>query len=127
VEADVSDCFYNYTIKEIVDWFGVDEPMSVQELSGLGLDVSSVFDPSLGCNVPVTADTILYPCFEGLSMGWSWAIFFANESVSKDVEDAGGEKGSDVREKMPTPQLPDFRTISGTYVDNIAVIGSSPS
>jgi hypothetical protein len=35
-EADVSDCFYNYDISEMAEWFGIDDPITVKELSALG-------------------------------------------------------------------------------------------
>ena len=43
-EADVQDCFWNFSCDELASYFGVDEPTSVAELTRLGFDVSSVYD-----------------------------------------------------------------------------------
>ena len=121
-EADVSDCFYNYSIEELAEWFGVDEPLSAEEWRSFVAEVKHEFDPELGKHVPVESSDVLYPCIVGLSMGWAWAVYFANEVVAYDVQMAGGTPGDDVRERQPFPQLSAYPTVTGTYVDNVSII-----
>ena len=55
-------------------------------------------------------------------MGWTWAVYFANETVAYDVQTAGGIPGDDVRERQPFPQLSVYPTATGTYVDNVSIL-----
>ncbi|CAE7904113.1 GDCSH [Symbiodinium microadriaticum] len=57
-------------------------------------------------------------------MGWTWALFFANETVASIVRETCEGHGCEMREKLPVPQLWDSPTITSTYVDNVAIIGA---
>eukprot|EP00974_Lingulodinium_polyedra_P062580 6041755-Lingulodinium_polyedra.AAC.1 len=57
-------------------------------------------------------------------MGWTWALFFANEAVTYQVSLApGAYPGDAMRERSPPPRLSQGRAVVGTYVDNVQVIG----
>jgi hypothetical protein len=122
-EADVQDCFYNYSMPSLASWFGIDEPLTVLEWRSVGISIQSYFDDNLQKEVPVHDHLVLYPCVEALSMGWSWALYFANEAVAYAVGKSAVARHSDVREKLPMPQLFSFPTLTGTYVDNVAIVG----
>ena len=58
-------------------------------------------------------------------MGWTWALWLCNEAVLSIARSFSPWNDGVLRERKPTPQLDNCRTIVGVYVDNITVIGSS--
>lgn len=122
-ELDVSDCFYQFRIDEAAAWFGLDDPRRVEEWRDIGLEVTSVFDYRLGIRRSVQQGEILYPVVSAMSMGWSWALFLANETIAAIVRASAPSPHAELRERLPTPQLDDWETVTSTYVDNVTVIG----
>ena len=70
-----------------------------------------------GRQVPVPEDEPLLPCVVGMSMGWSWALYFANETVASRIAAAGGTSGDAIRERQPVPSFAEHPTLTGTYVE----------
>jgi hypothetical protein len=61
-----------------------------------------------------------------MSMGWSWALFLANEAVASDVRgDDASVSALEFRDKLPLPQLYDHPAVASTHVDNIFDWGGS--
>ena len=123
-EMDVSDCFYQFEVKEMASWFGIDFPRTAGFWPDQGVSLDKIFDEESGRYVPVTDGTTLFPVVNVMPMGRTWALFFANETVAHLVAKSDKYGSAVLRERLPTPQLWDSRTISSTYVDNMAVIGS---
>ena len=80
--GDVGDCFYNFFLEEACSWFSTGDRLTMQEFRDRGFVVDEIFDDELKDFVPVRPDEQLYICFRGVSMGWSWALYFAQEIVS---------------------------------------------
>ena len=60
-------------------------------------------------------------------MGWSWALYFANEIVCHQVSTSSGRPGHDeIRDRQPPPRLLPGQPVVGTYVDNVHVFGGRP-
>ena len=123
-EMDVSDCFYQFKIPEMTQWFGIDLPKSVRFWSQHGIHLRNIFDDDSGESIQVTDDCCVYPCIGAMAMGWSWALFFANECISHIARMSQPERPFEFREKLPVPQLWSAPSLVSTYVDNIAVIGA---
>ena len=123
-EMDVSDCFYQFQIKEMASWFGIDYPKTAAFWRGRGVSLDRIFDEEAGRYVSVKDGTVLFPVVNVMPMGWTWALFFANETVAHLVAKSDVKSSGALRERLPTPQLWDSRTISSTYMDNVAVIGA---
>lgn len=126
-EMDVSDCFYQFSMPEMSKWFGIDDPRQCKEWRQNGVNLESVFDEDLNQEVPVNPDTILYPVIGVMPMGWSWALWFANETVAAIANGSTIHPPSEIREKMRVPQLWETSTVTSTYVDNVAVFGAKRS
>ena len=82
VEADVADCFYNFVCEATASWFGIDMPLPYNEWVRLGWGGGPIYSDITGSFFQPRGDQELYPVFRGLCMGWSWALFFANEAVA---------------------------------------------
>ena len=125
-EADVVDCFHNFLNEEMGSWFGLDEWRTVAEWRRLGFPLDSIFDDTLGRRRLVAPMEVVCPCLDSMGMGWSWALFFANDSVSWQVACASGlAPGRALRDKHPVPSLRPGLPVSGTYVDNILLLGAT--
>ena len=122
-ECDVSDCFYQFRIDEAGAFFGLDVARSLDEWSKWGMGVDSVYDYNLGARRQPQPDEKLFPVISAMSMGWSWALYLANETVASIVAQSSPSPLAELRERRPCPQLDEHSTISSAYVDNVTIIG----
>lgn len=123
MEADVADCFYNFFHEDTASWFGVDFPLTAGQWWDLGWNGSKIFDEGSKQYVGVDRQTVLFPVFRGLCMGWSWALYFANEAVNHIVNGFSISR-SEVRDQKPFPSFSE-QALTGVYVDNISIIGKT--
>lgn len=121
LEADVCDCFYNFVNESTASWFGIDMPLTYDEWIGLGWPGGSIYDDGTGDFFQPRGDQLLFPVFRGLCMGWSWALFLANEAVAHITSGRIERPIAEVRDRLPAPSLD--QAVTGVYVDNISIIG----
>ena len=57
-------------------------------------------------------------------MGWSWALWLANEAVCFAVAGRIERPLGEIRDRLPAPSF-DKGVVTGVYVDNISIIGES--
>ncbi|CAK9057554.1 unnamed protein product [Durusdinium trenchii] len=120
-ELDVADCFYQFEMKQLAKWFGIDDPRKTADWAKAGVDITEVYDEDLETMVLLNDDTVVYPVIGAMPMGWTWALFFANETVAAIARATAPERPLECREKLPTPQLWEGETITSTYVDNVKI------
>lgn len=125
MEADVNDCFYRFGIPELAHFFSINHPMTTAQWRRLGVDVGRIYDQERGGTFRPHDDQLLFPCFQAVPMGWAWALFFCNEAVLNIALKGTEWKDGVVRERKVMPQLHEYRTLLGVYVDNITILGSS--
>ena len=113
-ELDVADCFWQFKVDELAEWFGVQMPRPASFWAELGADVSEF-----------SINDTLFPVITGMPMGWKWALFFANEVVAAIARQSGCGFPLELREKLPVSQLWEASSITSVYVDNVAVIGAT--
>ena len=121
-DKDVNDAFYNILVREMGSWFCMKEQMTGQEVLEWG--ITQIYDDQARCMTAVKADDLLWPCFEGLSMGWSWSLFFCQamvESLATKYHPRGPE--SLIQERRPPPLLRPGAAVTGVYVDNVNTFG----
>lgn len=124
--GDVSDCFYNFQIHQLSSWFAFDDRFSVQHLWDNGFNFDKLFDDVSQRDEPVCGSDMVYPCFGGLPMGWSWALFLANESIVHQTTASRDVNTDDViRDRSRAPDVLPDRPAVGVYVDNIHVFAGS--
>lgn len=82
IEADVNDCFYNYFTETLASWFGIERRGSIGFWKSEGWISTPLFDDDLQGFTTLDDNAEVFPVFRGLCMGWSWSLFFANESVN---------------------------------------------
>ena len=122
--GDVGDCFYNFVVERACSWFSTGDVVDRHEMTELGMDVDEIYDDDLGYATPLGQDEKVFVCFRGVPMGWSWALWLANEIVCHQCLLASeGMESELVRDKRPSPSiLPDKPPI-GVYVDNVHTFG----
>ena len=64
-ELDVADCFWQFRVDELAEWFGIRMPRPAKVWKEFGADTSGLKD-----------NEIIYPVITGMAMGWKWALFF---------------------------------------------------
>ena len=124
-EMDVSDCFYQFKLVEAAAWFGFDFPMKKADWIQEGFQIGEVFDYDLGRYRPCLESERLYPCVAAMSMGWAWALYFAQSTVSNIVRLSAPNLQAEMQERLPVPQLAEYPTVTATYVDNVTIFGLS--
>ena len=124
-EMDVSDCFYQFRLVEAAAWFGFDNPLRNSEWHAAGFEFGEVYDYNLGRYRKSDPDEFLFPCVAAMSMGWSWALFFAQVTISSIVRASAPDPKAELQERLPCYEMTDFSTITSTYVDNVTVFGNS--
>ena len=124
IEADVNDCFYNYYTEELASWFGIDRPGTVGFWEAHGWNKTNLFSDESQTFFTPASTLRVFPVFRGLCMGWAWSLYFANESVNYIANGMIERPLRELRDKAPARPL-DEGPLTGVYVDNISIIGSS--
>ena len=75
--ADISDGFHQFTHESLGPLFGSDFP----ELAHV-YGCTSVFGPTTGTRVSVPPDTLVFPVYIGLPMGWPWSLHFCQQVLA---------------------------------------------
>ena len=112
----MSDGFHQFTDGSFGSLFGFDFP---EQASVFGC--SQVYDPATGTRVNVSPDTVVFPVYIGLPMGWSWSLHFCQKVLADcmmtGIRDVGLAPHL-LLEKEPTPPLSLNTVICAPYVDN---------
>ena len=126
--GDVGDCFYNFSVEALASWFCAEDHDTVTNLRLAGFRIQNVFDDELGGFDAVKDSERLFFAFRGMSMGWSWALWLANEAVAHQCA-VGGSLGPErfIRDKHTVPKVTRESPAVGVYVDNVNVIGLGTS
>eukprot|EP00438_Fugacium_kawagutii_P016242 Skav225368 [mRNA] locus=scaffold476:95907:101244:- [translate_table: standard] len=122
--GDVGDCFYNFSLPGVSSWFSSGDSACRLELEEWGIFQDTIYNEETGCDEPLEYGTPVYICFGGMPMGWSWALFMAQEIISHQCLIAlGGSQHQLIRDKSKAPQVqPDCNPV-GVYVDNVHIFG----
>ena len=125
--ADLTDGFYQFVFDAVAPWFCFD----VRGTAG-SFGTKRVLRRDRRGYEEVAEDTVVFPCFRGLPMGWSWALFFCHSALTDLMLEASTRAGFAtcrvdaalqlVRDKMPAPKLLPGRPLLLPYVDNANVL-----
>lgn len=124
--GDVGDCFYNFIIKEACSWFSTGDIVNTEEMRQYGIYQDVIYDDVLGRDTPVMPGESLFVCFGGMPMGWSWALYFAQEIISEQCRLACGAGPDElIKDKMKAPRIRPGKAPIGVYVDNVHTFGGT--
>jgi len=84
--------------------------------------VNTIYDDDLRRHDSFGDAETLWPCFVGLSMGWSWSLFFC-QSMVENLAVPRSLLGCLVQERRPAPPLLPERPATAVYADNVNNIG----
>eukprot|EP00959_Pyramimonas_sp_CCMP1952_P357499 7485809-Pyramimonas_sp.AAC.1 len=85
----------------------------------MGCRPATVWDDATGAESEVVDGEALHPCMTAACMGWSWALYFANEAVAYRVEKTLADGPDQImREMHPAPILKPGKCATGVHVDN---------
>ena len=92
---------YNFMVEELSDYFAFEDCMTVEQFSHRGIDLPYAWDGALECRVPVRPHQQVYLTMQGMSMGFPWGLYFANEAVAHMVSQTPGAWESDeIRDRL---------------------------
>ena len=122
--GDVGDCFYNFAIPQACSWFSTGDHATRKEMRAFGFDIEEIYNEETGQCEALDEDTAVYLCFAGVPMGWSWALWVAQEIVCHQCLLAvGGSPAELVQDRKPAPDIQPARAPLGVYVDNVHTFG----
>ena len=97
-------------------------PLTVGQWEELGWKKQLIYSDETSTHFAPSSDLVVYPVFRGLCMGWSWALFFAQQAVTFIASGQIQRPLREIRDKLPLPDINEGPLV-GVYVDNISVIG----
>ena len=122
--GDVADCLYNFTIPALSGWFAFDDAFTRGELLSIDIDPGHVYDYDIGEAREIRRGEKVWASFMGVPMGWSWALYIANEIVAFQASKSRPQLRLDeIRDRQPPPQVLPGQPPIGVYVDNILTFG----
>ena len=122
--GDVGDCFCNFSVPCACSWFSTGDTTTRTEMRRWGMEVDTIFDDDSLGQTPLHEDEAVYVCFGGMPMGWSWALWMANEIICHQALLAVDGSPSDlVRDKRKAPPIRPSEPPIGVYVDNVHTFG----
>ena len=120
---DFRDGFYQFRFEAVCSWFAFDLRVPASDFS-----LTRIFNDDTGCWEDIESDALVWPCFCGLPMGWSWALYLCHSALTSAMLEAavrfGGLSSHDeaaeqiVRDRAPAPLLRRGRPLLAPYVDN---------
>lgn len=124
--GDVGDCFYNFLVPQACSWFSTGDTLDRQTMRAWGIEESVVYNEETRSNDPLPEDASVFVCFKGMPMGWSWALYLAQDIVCNQclIALSGGEHQL-IRDKHIAPALQPGQCPVGVYVDNVHTFGAS--
>ena len=81
--VDLTDGFNQFWVPSVADWFCLDYQVRAGDFG-----VTSTWCPTAGGQVEVGPDEMLFPAFEALPMGWSWALWMCHGAVASAMRRA---------------------------------------
>jgi hypothetical protein len=111
-QGDVPDFFYRVLIPHFLSRFFTFPLITASELIA--------FARSRGTHIPEPPAGSNFCCLIVLSMGWSWAPFFAQMLLEEALEKAGAEYGADARviDRGPTPSFIMMSLLLWVFIDD---------
>ena len=78
--VDLVDSFYQFWWPLLASWFCFDDVVDLG-----GFEGARVFDEASCVFLDLPDSTLVVPAFEGLSRGWSWALYICHRVVSYEL------------------------------------------
>eukprot|EP00972_Heterocapsa_arctica_P017877 2642284-Heterocapsa_arctica.AAC.1 len=113
----------------MASWFAIDLAMGQDRIAAIiGGQLLEVYDDDEKTATPVGDGESFFPCFLGMAMGWSWALFFCHDSIAAASRRAQLRvTGSSVLvgDRQPTVAVSPSHPICAPYVDNANVLAAT--
>ena len=120
--VDLRDGFYQFMNKDLASWFTINLPGPTAAEMG----VTTLYDETTGMDRDADPDEFVWACFQGMPMGWTWALWVCHETVSDVMEVAARPRDTVLLDRHVAASLHGDRAVHAPYVDNATVIARNP-
>eukprot|EP00971_Amphidinium_carterae_P349411 6491006-Amphidinium_carterae.1 len=115
--VDLKDAFHQFRVRHLGCWF------TFLTVAAGELGVTTAWDDDNQREVVVEPDTVVHACYDGLPMGWSWALYTCHEIIKEVVVSAPGSALRWCLDKGGRMELRPGEVAAAPYVDNINILG----
>ena len=119
--VDLCDGLYQSRCKRMGSWFGINFPGCTAN----GLGISTVYDEATGKDEAIGPDEFVWPCFEALPMGWSWALWVCHETPVDCMAVAARPGDTFALNRSVAATISPDSVVHAPYVDNASLMGMS--
>eukprot|EP00971_Amphidinium_carterae_P341990 6481099-Amphidinium_carterae.2 len=119
---DLKDGFHQFRCQHLGSYFCFPLLLSAAELG-----VETVYDDVAGMVREVGKEELIWPCYDGMPMGWTWALWACHETIKDVVQAADGVDVVPCVEGSGRLTLRKGVVAAAPYVDNINLLGVDSS
>jgi hypothetical protein len=125
--VDLTDGFYQFRCAAMASMFGLGLTVTWGEAKALFEELrgDTLYDDETEQDEPIDDSEMVEACFLGMSMGWSWSLYFCNECISSCMRAALTKHGLPpvlVGDRQQGPLLSRRGPVLAPYVDNVNLI-----
>ena len=117
--VDLKDGFHRFRNERLASWFC----MNVEGLTAAELGVDCAYCDDSQAWVPVPDDSLVWPSYLGMPMGWSCAFWVCHETLGSIMDEISQQDEGSAQDKRPAPDLSRGRAVSAPYADKANVLG----
>jgi hypothetical protein len=116
--VDLRDGFYQFKNVALASWFTINLP----GLTAREMGVDTIYDEETGCERRADPDEFVWAAFQGMPMGWTWALWVCHETLC-DVMEVAARPGDTVSlDRHHAATLHGRQAVHAPYVDNATVL-----
>lgn len=108
--------------KGLSSWFTINLP----GLTAAEMGVTTVYDELTGQERTADPDEFVWAAFQGMPMGWTWALWVCHETLTDVMEVAAQPSDTVPLDRHRAAAMHSGRAVHAPYVDNVTVLSRTP-
>ena len=120
--VDLRDGFYQFMNKDLASWFTINLP----GLTAGEMGVTTVYDECTGRERAADPQEFVWAAFQGMPMGWTWALWVCHETLTNVMEVAARPLDTVSLDRHRAAAMHGDREVHAPYVDNATVLARAP-
>ena len=108
--------------KDLASWFTINLP----GLTAGEMGVTTVYDECTGRERAADPQEFVWAAFQGMPMGWTWALWVCHETLTDVMEVAARPLDTVSLDRHRAAAMHGDRAVHAPYVDNATVLARAP-